>query len=183
MQVAPMPADCCARATNTGATAVALRALRWKSMKIRRLRFSGPIVVVNVSGAVGGDRVPRSRRSPRAPRFQSSFGLTGTTTCTPLPARGLDERRQPHRLELAAHVQRRLDHLAPGDALARVEVEDDAVGLLEARAQRTPRCGTRPPRTAPAPGSPCASSTRDVGPRLAVGVAVSKRRDAPPACR
>ena len=37
------------------------------------------------------------------------------------------------RLELGLDVDRRLDDLAPGDALARIEVEDDAVGLFEVR--------------------------------------------------
>ena len=120
-------------------------------MKIRRLRFSLPMLVVKVSGAVAAIAAA-SRRSRRAPPSSRAWGDRHHHVHA-LAARGLDEGHEAERLELAPDVHRRLDHLAPGDAFAGVEVEDDAVGLLQPGVRR-PRCGTRPRRTGPAPDSP-----------------------------
>ncbi len=54
-----------------------------------------------------------------------------------LAAGGLDEADEPELGERAAHVARRCDHLGEAEALARIEVEDDAVrplGPVDARA-------------------------------------------------
>src|SRR6516164_1250986 len=56
-----------------------------------------------------------------------------------LPARRLDEAHQTQAVEPHAHLACRLDHRAPWHILARIEIEDQAVGLLETAERRTPR--------------------------------------------
>ena len=99
-------------------------------MKIRRLRFAGPIVVVKVSGAAAAIRAAMLARR-RVHPLPVELRPDRHDDVHALAARRLDEGAEPQRLELVAHVHRRLDHLAPGDALAGVEVEDHAVGPLE----------------------------------------------------
>ena len=116
---------------------MALRALRWKSMKMRRLRFAGAHGGGEGVGGGGGDAL-RERAGRRVHRLPGRRRVIGTTTWTPLPPVVLAKGTRPSRCELVADVDRRLDHLAPGDALAGVEVEDDPVGLLDQVAAAAP---------------------------------------------
>ena len=65
-------------------------------MKIRRFRFDAPITVVKTSGAPAA--IPAAIAPAAAcTAFQSSFGVTGTTTCTPLPPVVLANPTSPRR--------------------------------------------------------------------------------------
>ena len=57
--------------------------------------------------------------------------------------------RAPSSLEHRAHQQRRLLDLRPAHAFARIEVEDDAIGLVDLAASSSSRCGTRSCSSAP----------------------------------
>ena len=61
---------------------------------------------------------------------QDAFGRRGTTTCRPLPPDVLTKLIKAEALEIIAHVDRTLDDSVPADALSRIEVEDEAIGLL-----------------------------------------------------
>ena len=69
---------------------------------------------------------------------QDAFGRSGTTTCRPLPPDVLTKLTRSRPCEVIAHVDRTLNDRVPADALSRIEVEDEAIGLLRVRQRGAP---------------------------------------------
>src|SRR5262249_41966652 len=96
-------------------------------------------------GDVGGERARRlpcealgDRASEREAVVPAGTTIDRDDEVQPLPSRGLEEARETQLAELAPQRPRRRDHVAPGHAVAGIEVEHQSVWLLQMLRRRVP---------------------------------------------